>query len=75
MFSTKWADPAQKTYQEMKARAHAALQARAVRFEEEPHLIAKMPDHDLWLASFRDCENNLMALMSEVRSTAPPHRE
>ncbi len=56
--------------------ATAALQARGVRFEEEPHLIAKMPDHDLWLASFRDCENNLMALMSEVRSSAArPHAE
>lgn len=56
--------------------ATAALRERGVRFEEEPHLIAKMPDHDLWLASFRDCENNLMALMSEVRSsTARPHAE
>jgi predicted enzyme related to lactoylglutathione lyase len=26
-----------------------------------------MPDHDLWLAEFRDSEGNIMALMSEVR--------
>src|SRR3954465_10131896 len=24
----------------------------------QPHLIAKMPDHDLWLAEFRDGEGN-----------------
>ena len=47
--------------------AHSALDGRGVKFEEEPHLVAKLPDHDLWLASFRDHENNHMALMSEVR--------
>lgn len=46
---------------------HADLAARGVRFEGEPHLIAKMPDHDLWMAFFRDSENNLMALMEEKR--------
>jgi len=25
-----------------------------------------MPDHDLWMAFFRDVEGNLQALMSEV---------
>lgn len=29
---------------------YAALEARHVRFEATPHLIAKMPDHELWLA-------------------------
>jgi methylmalonyl-CoA/ethylmalonyl-CoA epimerase len=38
-----------------------------VRFEEEPHLVAKLPDHDLWIGAFRDPEGNLLALMSEVR--------
>jgi catechol 2,3-dioxygenase-like lactoylglutathione lyase family enzyme len=47
--------------------AAATLKARGVRFEEEPHLIAKMPDHDLWMAFFRDGERNLLGLMSEVR--------
>ena len=47
--------------------AHRALGARGVRFEGPPHLIAKMPDHDLWMAFFRDSEDNLLALMSEVR--------
>ncbi len=51
-------------------RATAALKTKGVRFEGEPHIIARMPDHDLWLAAFRDSEDNLMALMSEVRPLA-----
>jgi methylmalonyl-CoA/ethylmalonyl-CoA epimerase len=42
------------------------LAARSVPFEGEPHLIARMPDHDLWMAFFRDPDRNLHALMSEV---------
>lgn len=47
--------------------AAAALRARGVVFEEEPRLIARLPDHDLWIGAFRDSEGNLVALMSEVR--------
>ena len=47
--------------------ATATLKSRGVRFEEEPHLIAKMPDHELWMAFFRDAEKNLLGLMSEIR--------
>ena len=47
--------------------AHEILSARGVRFERPPHLIARMPDHDLWMAFFRDTEDNMLALMSEVR--------
>jgi methylmalonyl-CoA/ethylmalonyl-CoA epimerase len=36
------------------------------QFEDEPHVIARMPDHDLWMTFFRDSEGNLLALMSEV---------
>jgi len=46
---------------------HAELVAKGVKPEGEPHLIAKMPDHDLWMAFFRDSEENLMALMEERR--------
>jgi methylmalonyl-CoA/ethylmalonyl-CoA epimerase len=38
-----------------------------VKLEGKPHLIAKLPDHELWMAFFRDPEGNLLALMSEVR--------
>jgi methylmalonyl-CoA/ethylmalonyl-CoA epimerase len=44
-----------------------ALRARGVTIREEPHLLAKMPDHDLWMAFFDDSEGNVMSLMSEVR--------
>jgi methylmalonyl-CoA/ethylmalonyl-CoA epimerase len=47
--------------------AHATLEARGVAFEGPPHLIAKMPDHELWMAFFHDSESNLLALMAEVR--------
>ena len=42
------------------------LTARGVVSEGEPHLIAPMPDHDLWMAFFRDPDRNLLALLSEV---------
>lgn len=44
----------------------ATMQSRGVAFETPPHRIAQMPDHDLWMAFFRDTEKNLLALMSEV---------
>jgi methylmalonyl-CoA/ethylmalonyl-CoA epimerase len=46
--------------------AYGKMKESGVHFEEEPHLIAKMPSHDLWMTSFRDTEGNVMALMSEV---------
>ena len=49
--------------------AYQELRQRGVEFRGEPHLIAKMPDHELWMAFFRDSEGNAFALMSEVRPT------
>ncbi len=46
--------------------AFQTLSERGVRFEDEPHLVAKLDTYDLWLAFFRDCENNLLGLMSKV---------
>jgi methylmalonyl-CoA/ethylmalonyl-CoA epimerase len=46
---------------------HTALLAQNVNFDAPPHLIAKMPDHDLWMAFLRDSEGNLLGLMSEVK--------
>ncbi|HEY4132600.1 MAG TPA: VOC family protein, partial [Gemmatimonadaceae bacterium] len=43
------------------------LSAKGARFIEKPHMIAKMPDHELWLAAFRDSEENVMAVMEERR--------
>jgi len=46
--------------------AHQALAARGVAFRNEPHLVAKLPDHELWMAFFGDSEGNTHALMSEI---------
>lgn len=45
---------------------HAALAGRGVRFMGQPHVVAKMPAYDLWMAFFRDSEENVLALMAEV---------
>ena len=46
--------------------AHQTLKSQRVDFISAPHLVAKMPDHDLWLADFRDSEENVLVLMSEI---------
>lgn len=44
---------------------HRGLEERGVHFEGKPILVAPMATHDLWLAEFRDSENNVLALMCE----------
>jgi catechol 2,3-dioxygenase-like lactoylglutathione lyase family enzyme len=46
--------------------AFQSLAGRGAPFEGEPHLVARMPDHELWMAFFRDPDRNLLALMSEI---------
>jgi methylmalonyl-CoA/ethylmalonyl-CoA epimerase len=29
-------------------------------------MVARMPDHDLWMAVFRDPDRNLLAMMAEA---------
>ena len=48
--------------------AHARLVECCVAFRSEPVLVAKMPDHELWMAFFTDSEGNTLALSSEVRN-------
>ncbi len=43
---------------------------RGTKFVADPHLVAKLEDHDLWMAFFEDSEGNTMALMSEVREAS-----
>lgn len=45
--------------------AFQEMRSRDVRFIDEPHLIASMPDHDLWMTFFRDPDGNTLALMCE----------
>lgn len=46
--------------------AHEALVDSEVEFLSEPHKVADMPDHELWMAFFKDTEDNVLALMSEL---------
>lgn len=50
--------------------AYERMKQSGARFEDEPHVIAQMPKHDLWMTFFRDSEDNLLALMSEVPRVA-----
>jgi methylmalonyl-CoA/ethylmalonyl-CoA epimerase len=47
--------------------AYDILAKRGAAFQGVPHLIATLPDHELWMAFLRDPDQNLLALMSEVR--------
>jgi catechol 2,3-dioxygenase-like lactoylglutathione lyase family enzyme len=47
--------------------AHRQMLSSGVHFEDAPHLIAKMPTHDLWMTHFHDTEKNLLALMCEMK--------
>jgi methylmalonyl-CoA/ethylmalonyl-CoA epimerase len=51
--------------------AVARIEAAGIPVTEAAHCVAKLPDHDLWLAGFADSEGNHVCLMSEVR---PPVR-
>ena len=45
----------------------ATLKRRHVHFVEGAHCVAKMPDHELWMAFVKDPDGNALGLMSEVR--------
>ena len=47
---------------------HSALKQHGVEFIQDPHLVAKMPDHDLWMAFLKDSEGNTLGVMSEVQN-------
>lgn len=46
---------------------HADLAAKGVKFLDAPHMIARLPDHELWLAAFEDTEGNTLGVMEERR--------
>ena len=47
--------------------AFEELTAKGVTFVDRPHLIARMPDHELWMVFFRDPDGHMLALMEEKR--------
>jgi len=46
---------------------YAALKERGAAFVDEPHLIARMPDHELWMVFLKDPFENILGIMCEVR--------
>jgi methylmalonyl-CoA/ethylmalonyl-CoA epimerase len=48
------------------ALAVAELERRGLTFTIRPHLIAKMDDHDLWMAFFEDPDGHTLAVMQEA---------
>src|SRR3970282_2084980 len=42
------------------------LESRGVTFDDQPHVVHRDPSYDLWMAFFRDPDDNVLALMSEV---------
>ena len=44
----------------------AELEKRGLTFTSRPHLIAKMDDHDLWMAFFEDPDGHTLAVMQEA---------
>ena len=51
----------------------AELERRGVVFTHRPHLIARMDDHDLWMAFFEDPDGHTLAVMQEApKGYAPP---
>ena len=49
--------------------AHRDLKARGVKFRGEPHLVAKLPDREIWLDFFDDTEGNVLALTCEIAAS------
>jgi predicted enzyme related to lactoylglutathione lyase len=47
---------------------YEALKRAGVEFFQAPHLIAKMPDHDLWMAFLKDPDDNTLGVMCELPS-------
>ena len=47
--------------------AYRTLKERGAKFVGEPHLIAKLPDYELWMAFLNDPDDNPLAIMAEMR--------
>ena len=49
------------------AEAYRAMSERGVRFVDEPHVIARMGDIELWMVFLKDPDGNDLALMCELK--------
>ena len=46
--------------------AYQTLRQRKVDLVDEPHIIARMPEYDLWMCFFHELDGNTLALMAEA---------
>jgi len=53
-------------------KAFETLVEHGVTISARPHLIAHMGAYDLWMGFFRDSEDNVLSLMSEVPAVTGP---
>jgi methylmalonyl-CoA/ethylmalonyl-CoA epimerase len=49
----------------LEATAHL-LESRGTSFIQQPHLVARMKSHDLWMAFLKDPAGNTLGLMCEI---------
>jgi methylmalonyl-CoA/ethylmalonyl-CoA epimerase len=59
------------TVPDIQGSARALTEGGAV-LEREPHLVARLPHADVWMAFLRDPSRNVLALMSEVSRASSP---
>ncbi|HWV57949.1 MAG TPA: VOC family protein [Longimicrobiales bacterium] len=45
--------------------SHRELTSRGVAFRTDPHLVARLPGREIWMAFFHDSEDNTLAIVSE----------
>ena len=45
--------------------AYRTLRARGATFVDQPHRIARLEEHELWMVFLRDPDDHLLALMAE----------
>lgn len=45
---------------------HKQLIDKGVTFEQNPHSVGQIGIQDIWMAFFRDVDNNVLAIMSEI---------
>ncbi|KGR79816.1 VOC family protein [Ureibacillus manganicus] len=48
--------------------SYERLESKEVTFIDEPHVVGKMGQTEIWMAFFKDTEDNIHALMSEVQA-------
>jgi methylmalonyl-CoA/ethylmalonyl-CoA epimerase len=51
------------------------LETRGIIFVQQPHLVARMKSHDLWLAFLKDPAGNTLGLMSEQARTSEANKQ